>query len=55
MVMSKSGTSPINDDDEEAHTISDGQLLTHLIGEVLEVGLDDVVLDSCYELQATQR
>jgi hypothetical protein len=55
MVMSKSGTYPINDDEEEADTISDGQLLTHLIGEVSEVRLDDAVLDSCYELQTTHR
>jgi hypothetical protein len=31
---------------------SDGQLLTHLVGEVSEVRLDDGALGSCFELQA---
>jgi hypothetical protein len=53
---SKSDTSHINDDDDdEAYAISDGQLLSHIVGEVSEVGLDDVMLSSCYELRAKDR
>ena len=42
-------------DEEEANATSDGQLLSHLIGEVSEVGLDEVGLSSLYELTATGR
>jgi hypothetical protein len=52
---SKSDTSLTSDDDDEAYAISDGQLLTHIVGEVSEVGLDDAMLGSCYELKATER
>jgi hypothetical protein len=46
MISSKSDTSLI-DDDGDVYAVSDGPLLTHLVGEVLEVGLDDVSLGSC--------
>ena len=42
-------------DEEEANATSDGQLLSHLIGEVLEGGLDDDGLSSLYELKASGR
>jgi hypothetical protein len=29
-----------------------GQLLSHLVGEVSEEGLDEAMLGSCYELEA---
>jgi hypothetical protein len=51
----KSDTCFSDEDDEEAYAVSDGQLLSHLVGEVSEVGLDDTALDSCIELQATER
>jgi hypothetical protein len=52
---SKSDTSHTSDDDDDAYAISDGQLLSHIVGEVSEVGLDDAMLGSCYELKATER
>ena len=42
-------------DVKEAIATSDGQLLSHLIGEVSEVGLDEDGLSSLYELKATGR
>jgi hypothetical protein len=54
-ILSKSDTSLSEDDDEEVYAVSDGQLLTHLVGEVSEVGLDDGMLHSCIELQAAER
>ena len=42
-------------DDDEANAIADGQLYSHLIGEVLEGGLDDDGLSSLYELKASSR
>ena len=42
-------------DEEEANATSDDQLLSHLIGEVLEGGLDDDGLSSLYELKASGR
>ena len=39
----------------EANATSDGQLLSHLIGDVSEVGLDEDGLSSLYELRATGR
>jgi hypothetical protein len=54
-ISSKFDTSFSDEDDEEVYAISDGQLLSHLVGEVSEVGLDDGVLGSCVELQAAQR
>ena len=42
-------------DEEEANATSDGQLLSHLIGEVSEVGLDEDGISSLYELKATDR
>jgi hypothetical protein len=51
----KSSPSPTNVDDVDAYAITDGQLLTQLVGEVLEVGTDDAMLGSCFELQATNR
>ena len=42
-------------DDEEVNATSDGQLFSHLIGEVLEGGLDDDGLSSLYELKASSR
>jgi hypothetical protein len=52
-VSSKPDTAPLDDDD--AYTIADGQLLSHLVGEVSEVGLDDVALGSVFELKASSR
>ena len=40
-------------DEEEANATSDGQLLSHLVGEVSEVGLD--VDGPLYELKASCR
>ena len=42
-------------DEEDANATSDGQLLSHLIGDVSEVGLDEDGLSSLYELKATDR
>jgi hypothetical protein len=49
IVSSKLNTSVIDDDEEEAYAISDGQLLSHIVGEVSKVGLDETMLGSCYE------
>ena len=43
------------EDEEEANATSDGQLLSHLVGDVSEVGLDEDGLSSLYELTATGR
>jgi hypothetical protein len=42
-------------DEDEAIATSDGQLLSHLVGEVSEVGLDEEDLYSLYELKASRR
>ena len=42
-------------DEEEAIATSDGQLFSHLVGEVLEGGLDDDGLSSLYELKSSGR
>jgi hypothetical protein len=42
--LGKPDTVVSDDDEEEVYSFSDGQLLSHLLGEVLEVGLDDVAL-----------
>ena len=42
-------------DEEEANATSDGHLLSHQIGELSEVGLDDDGLCSLYELKASGR
>ena len=42
-------------DEEEANATTDGQLLSHLIGEVSEIGLDEDGLCSLYELKASGR
>jgi hypothetical protein len=52
---SKSDTSHTSGDDDDAYAISDGQLLSHIVGEVSEVGLDDTMLSSCFELTAKDR
>jgi hypothetical protein len=51
-ISSKSDTSLTKN--EDAYAISDSQLLTHLVGEVSEVGMDDGALGSCIELQAVE-
>ena len=33
----------------------DGQLLSHLVGEVTEVGMDEIELGSIYDLHASDR
>jgi hypothetical protein len=43
-ILGKPDTVVSDDDEEEVYSFSDGQLLSHLLGEVLEVGLDDVAL-----------
>jgi hypothetical protein len=40
VLKSKSDTSNTSDDDDEAYTISDGHLLSYIVGEVSEVRLD---------------
>jgi hypothetical protein len=50
LVLSTSVTSLI-DDDDDVYTISGGQFLSHLVGEVLEIGLDETMLGSSYELK----
>ena len=42
-------------DEEEANATADGQLLSHLVGEVSEVGLDEDGLGSLFELKASGR
>jgi len=42
-------------DDEEADATYDGQLLSHLVGEVSEVDLDETRLGSIYDLTASSR
>jgi hypothetical protein len=54
MYSSKPDASLYDDEDEDVYVVSDGQLLTHLVGEVSEVRLDDGALGSCFELQATE-
>jgi hypothetical protein len=43
-VLSKSSHSLIDDDDEVYIIISDEQLLSHLVGDVSETGLDETLL-----------
>jgi len=50
---SRSVTTPL--DDEEANATIDGQLLSHLVGEMTEVGMDEVELGSIYDLHASGR
>jgi hypothetical protein len=52
-VSAKPGPS-IQDDEELSATI-DGQLLSHLVDEVAEVDLDEWMLSSVYDLQASAR
>ena len=42
-------------DEEEANATADGQLLSHLVGVVSEIGLDEDELYSLYELKASGR
>jgi hypothetical protein len=42
-------------DEEELSATLDGQLLTHLVGEVAEVDLDEMMLSSVYDLKASSR
>src|SRR6266540_7482735 len=42
-------------DDEDADAITDGQLLSHLVGVVSEVGLDEARIGSFCDLQASSR
>jgi hypothetical protein len=53
-VSSRQETSPL-DDDEDAYATTDGQLLSHLVGEVSEVDLDDPMLRSVFDLKASGR
>jgi hypothetical protein len=50
---SRSVTTPL--DDEDANATIDGQLLSHLVGEVTDVGLDEDELGSIYDLHASGR
>jgi hypothetical protein len=43
------------DEEEELHATVDGQLLSHLVGEVSEVDFDETGLASVYELKASGR
>jgi ribosomal protein L12E/L44/L45/RPP1/RPP2 len=42
-------------DDEELSATIDGQLLSHLVDEVAEVDLDELMLSSVYDLKASAR
>ena len=42
-------------DEEEVDARYDGQLLTHLVGDVSEVGLDDALLEPFLDLTASGR
>jgi hypothetical protein len=42
-------------DDEEANATLDGELLSSLVGVVLEIDLNEAMLGSLYELQASGR
>ena len=52
-VSSKSYTS--HTDEEELHATLDGQLLSHLVGAVSDVGLDEPELSSLIELTTSRR
>ena len=52
-VSSKSYVS--HTDEEELHATSDGQLLSHLVGAVSDVGLDEPKLSSLIELTTSGR
>ena len=52
--VSTKPVTPLIDDDEANDTI-DGQLLSHLVGEVTEVDLDEAGLGSFDDLYATGR
>jgi hypothetical protein len=51
-VSSKADISTTEDDDE-AYANTDGQLLSHLVGDVSEVGSDEEMLGSIYDLKAS--
>jgi hypothetical protein len=53
-VSSKSDITLI-DDEEELHANTNGQLLSHLVGEVSEVDLDVVMVGSIYDLKASSQ
>ena len=42
-------------DDKELHATSDGQLLSHLVGAISDVGLDEPGLSSLIELTSSGR
>jgi hypothetical protein len=52
-VSAKSDSSIL--DEEELSATLDGQLLAHLVGEVAEVDLDEMMLSSVYDLKASTR
>ena len=52
-VLCKSDTT--NLDEEELNDTIDVQLLSHLVGDVAEGGLDEAVLSSLYDLKAADR
>ena len=45
----------LSDDDEDAYANTDGQLLSHLVGDVSEVGLDEAGLGSIFDLKESSR
>ena len=53
VVQSSLAAPPIDEDDADATV--DGQLLSHLVGEVSEVSLDETVDRSVYDLHVTGR
>ena len=53
--MAQSGSVPISLDDDEADATADGQLLSHLVGDVSEVSLDESSLRSVYDIHVTGR
>ena len=52
-VSAKSSTPPL--DEDELHDTIDVQLLSHLVGDVSEGGLDEAMLSSAYDLKASSR
>ena len=50
---SRSVTTPL--DDEEVNATIDEQLLSHLVGDMMEVGMNEVELGSIYDLHASER
>ena len=44
---------PTQPDDEEADATYDGQLLTNQVGEILDIGLEEVTLGYLYDVKVS--